>query len=102
MINLVDFIADSVDDSSLAHSTVEGFIDYGNGKSSIISSLDCSKECLKGRYDGNFDIRNSRYEDGQFRVMSKIKVPKLTLNIASIKRYRNYSRSIIDSKFGIR
>lgn len=98
----MDFIADSFDDSSLAHSTIEGFIDYGNGKSSIVSKLDCSKDCLKGRYDGNFDIRNSRYEKGQFRVMSKMILPNFTIFIASFKRYRNNSRSINDSKFGIR
>ena len=71
-MNLVDFIADFMKDSSLAHSVIEGFIDYGNNTSSIISKLDCSKECLKGRYEGNFDIRNSRYEEGKFQVTSKV------------------------------
>ena len=72
-MNLVDFIADFTHDSSVAHSTIEGFIDYGNGKLSVPSMFDCSEECVKGRYEGNFDIRNSRYEEGQFKVPKKYK-----------------------------
>ena len=68
-MKLVDFIADFTQDSSLAHSSIEGFIDYGDGKLSILSKLDCSKQCLKGSYEGNFDIRNSRYAEGQFQVI---------------------------------
>ena len=72
-MNLVDFIADFTQDSSLAHSSIEGFIDYGDEKLSILSKLECSKECLKGRYEGNFDIRNSRNAEGQFQVMKMMK-----------------------------
>ena len=72
-MNLVDFIADFTHDSSLAHSSIEGFIDYGDGKLSILSKLECSKECLKGRYEGNFDIRNSRYVEGHFQVIRMMK-----------------------------
>ena len=65
---MTDYIADFVGDSSIAHSKIEAYIDYGDGKSSVVSEFDCSTECLKGRYEGNFDIRNSRYEEGQFEV----------------------------------
>ena len=91
-MNLVDFIADFTHDSSVAHSTIEGFIDYGNGKLSITSMLDCSKECLKGRYEGTFDIRNSRYEEGQFKVIKNIK-RALTIFEGCFHGHGNQSRS---------
>ena len=67
-LELVDYIAHLSGDSRNAHMTIEGYIDYGNGKLSKPNKFDCSTECLKGRYDGNFDIRNSRHEDGIFKV----------------------------------
>ena len=71
-IELVDYIAHLSGDSRNAHMTIEGYIDYGNGKLSKPNKFDCSAECLKGQYEGNFDIRNSRHEDGFFKVGFRI------------------------------
>ena len=67
-LTFVDFIADFNGDSSIAHGTIEGYIDYGNNRFSKPTNFDCSTQCLKGRFDGNFDIRNSRHEEGFFKV----------------------------------
>ena len=94
-MNLVDFIADFTHDSSLAHSSIEGFIDYGDEKLSILSKLECSKECLKGRYEGNFDIRNSRNAEGKFEVINMMET-EFSIIIGCSKCCWNQSRPIID------
>ena len=58
-VNLVDYIADMFNDNSLARTTVEAYIDYGNGLHSLKSYIACNKDCINGIFDGNIDVRNS-------------------------------------------
>ena len=67
-LTFVDFIANFNGDSSIAHGKIDGYIDYGDDRFSKPTNFECSTQCLKGRYDGNLDIRNSRHEEGLFKV----------------------------------
>ena len=58
-VNLIDYVADLVKDNSLARTTVEAYLDYGNGLHSPKSYIACNKDCINGIFDGNIDVRNS-------------------------------------------
>ena len=47
-----------VQDNSLARTTVEAFIDYGNDFHSEKSDISCIKDCINGLFVGNIDVKN--------------------------------------------
>ena len=55
-------------DNSLARSSIEAFIDYGNGLASERSKILCSQHCLNGVFLGNIDVRNAYTRTGTFKL----------------------------------
>ena len=64
-VTLVDYVANLIRDNSMARSSIEAFLDYGNNALSPTSKIICSNDCLKGTFGGDlgkfekaFDISN--------------------------------------------
>ena len=68
-VNLIDYVADLIKDNSLARTTVEAYIDYGNGLNSLKSYIACNKDCINGIFDGNIDVRNSNLGNGTHKLV---------------------------------
>ena len=71
-VEVLDYVADLVQDNSIAHTTVEAFLDYGNSIQSAKTSLVCSEDCLKGIFIGNIDVRNAYENSGTFKLVINI------------------------------
>ena len=71
-VEVLDYVADLVQDNSIAHTTVEAFLDYGHGIQSAKTSLICSEDCLKGEFIGNIDVRNAYENSGNFKLVINI------------------------------
>ena len=65
---MIDFLGDVTNDNSLARTTMEAFLDFGNDVVSDISSVICKKDCLRGVFIGNMDINNAHSIDGNAQV----------------------------------
>ena len=48
-----DYVANLIQDNSMARSSIEAYLDYGNDLLSPKSIMICSNDCLKGTFDGN-------------------------------------------------
>ena len=71
-VQVVDYVADLVQDNSIAHTTVEAFLDYGNSIQSAKTNLVCTEDCLKGVFIGNLDVRNAYEKSGLFKLVVNI------------------------------
>ena len=71
-VEVLDYVADLVQDNSIAHTTVEAFLDYGNSIQSAKTNLVCSEDCLKGVFIGNIDVRNAYENSGTFKLVINI------------------------------
>lgn len=67
-IELVDYMADLVQDNTLARTTVEAYIDYGSGLQSQKSEIACINDCVNGVFVGNIDVRNSNSNSDTFKL----------------------------------
>ena len=86
-IELVDYVADLVQDNSLARSTVEAYIDYGNELQSQKSDIACNKDCINGVFIGNIDVRNSNSKSDNYRLVLIIHAftqDKFKVNLVSV------------------
>ena len=52
-IQLIDYIANLIQDNSMARTSIKAYLDYGNNVFSSESNLVCSNDCLKGIFVGN-------------------------------------------------
>ena len=68
-IELVDYMADLVQDNSLARTTVEAYIDYGSELQSQKSGIACINDCVNGIFVGNIDVRNSNSNSDTFKLV---------------------------------
>ena len=64
-IELIDYVADLVQDNAMARTSIEAFLDYGENIFSPITNVTCSLDCLKGKFDGNL---------GKFILREKIHI----------------------------
>ena len=71
-VEVLDYVADLVQDNSIAHTTVEAFLDYGHSIQSAKTDLVCSEDCLKGVFIGNIDVRNAYENNGTFKLVINI------------------------------
>ena len=86
-IELVDYMADLVNDNSFAGTTVEAYIDYGNELQSQKSGIACVNDCVNGIFVGNIDVRNSNLNSDTYRLVvvihaftqDKFKVNKVSI-----------------------
>ena len=86
-IELVDYMADLVNDNSLARTTVEAYIDYGDGLQSEKSIIACVNDCVNGIFVGNIDVRNSNLDSDTYKLVvvihaflqDKFKVNKVSI-----------------------
>ena len=86
-VELVDYVADLVQDNSLARSTVQAYIDYGNDLQSQKSDIACNKDCINGVFIGNIDIRNSNLRSDTYKLVVIIHAftqDKFKVNLISI------------------
>ena len=86
-VNLVDYIADMFNDNSLARTTVEAYIDYGNDLHSQKSDIACIKDCINGIFVGNIDVRNSNLKSDTYKLVLIIHAftqDKFKVNMVSI------------------
>ena len=86
-IKLVDFVADLVQDDSIARSKVQAYIDYGNGLHSPKSDIVCNKDCIKGIFLGDIDVRNSYFESDTYKltvVIHAFAQDKFYVNLISV------------------
>ena len=80
-------MADLVQDNSLARTTVEAYIDYGNEIQSQKSDIACINDCVNGIFVGNIDVRNSNSNNDTFKLIviihafthDKFKVTKVSI-----------------------
>ena len=80
-------MADLVNDNSLARTTVEAFIDYGDGLQSEKSNIACVNDCVNGIFVGNIDVRNSNLDSDTYKLVVVIHAflqDKFTVNKVSI------------------
>ena len=86
-IELVDYMADLVQDNSLARTTVEAYIDYGNELQSQKSNIACINDCVNGIFVGNIDVRNSNLNSNTYKLVVVIHAftqDKFKVNTVSI------------------
>ena len=86
-VELVDYVADLVQDNSLARSTLQAYIDYGNDLESQKSNIACNEDCINGIFIGNIDIRNSNLENATYKLVVVIHAfaqDKFKVNLVSI------------------
>ena len=86
-VELIDYVADLVQDNSLARTTVEAYIDYGNGLHSLKSDIACIQDCLKGIFVGNIDVTNSNSRSDIYKVVLVIHAfaqDKFKVNLVSV------------------
>ena len=69
-IELVDYVADLVQDNSLARTTVEAYMDYGNDLHSENSNINCIEDCINGIFLGNIDVKN--WMSGTYKLVMVI------------------------------
>ena len=55
-IELIDYIADLVQDNGMARTSIEAFLDHGENVFSPMTNVTCSLDCLKGKFDGNLGM----------------------------------------------
>ena len=68
-IQLIDYIANWIGDNSFAGSSLEAFLDYGDGVYSPKSIINCRTDCFQGVYIGNIDIRNPSSQTGSYLLI---------------------------------
>jgi len=86
-IELVDYMADLVNDNSLARTTVEAYIDYRDELHSQKSNIACVNDCVNGVFVGNIDVRNSNLDSDTYKLVvvihaflqDKFKVNKVSI-----------------------
>ena len=86
-VMLVDYVADMIQDNSLARSKVEAYIDFGNDVHSQKSDIVCNKDCIHGIFTGNIDIRNSNLRSDIYKLVVIIHAytqDKFQVNLVSI------------------
>ena len=86
-VKLVDYVADLIQDNSLARSKVEAYIDFGNGMQSQKSDIVCNKNCINGIFTGNIDVRNSNLGSDTYKLVVVIHgytQDKFQVNLVSI------------------
>ena len=86
-IELVDYVADLVQDNSLARSTVEAYIDYGGDLQSQKSGITCNNDCINGIFVGNIDVRNPNLKSDTYKLVVNIHAftqDKFKMNLVSI------------------
>ena len=86
-IELVDYVADLIQDNSLARTTVEVYIDFGNDVHSQTSNVTCIEDCINGIFVGNIDVRNSNLKRDTYKLVVVIHAfsqDKFKLNLVSI------------------
>ena len=71
-IELIDFISDLSGDASFARMTIEAYINYGDNLISAKTNFICKDECLKGKFNGDLDVRNAYSESGVFELVINI------------------------------
>ena len=100
-VKLVDYVADLVQDDSIARSKVQAYIDYGNGLHSPKSDIVCSEDCIKGIFMGDIDIKNSYFESDTYKLIVVIHAfvqDKFHVNLVSIGDLVLASEVIEESK----
>ena len=86
-VELVDYVADLVQDNSLARSTVQAYIDYGNDLQSQKSDIACNEDCINGIFIGNIDVKNFNLESATYELVVVIHAfvqDKFKVNLVSI------------------
>ena len=71
-IELVDYMADLVNDNSLARTAVEAYIDYGGELQSQKTAISCVNDCDNGIFVGNIDVRNSNLNSDTYKLVMVI------------------------------
>ena len=71
-VEVIDYVADLIQDNSIARTTVDAYLDYGNNIQSAKTNLVCSDDCLKGVFIGNLDVRNAYEKNGIFKLVINI------------------------------
>ena len=100
-VELIDYVADLVQDNSLARTTVEAYIDYGNDLHSQKSDIACIKDCINGIFVGNIDVRNSNLKSDTYKLVVIIHAftqDKFKVNLVSIGDLVLASEIFEDSK----
>ena len=90
-----------VQDNSLARTTVEAYIDYGNDLHSQKSDIACIKDCINGIFVGNIDVRNSNLKSDTYKLVLIIHAftqDKFRVNMVSIGDLVLASEIFEDSK----
>ena len=59
-LNVVDFVASYVGDSTLAQTGLKFTLEYTNGDLVESNAFNCSLECVDGTYNGDIDLKNER------------------------------------------
>ena len=98
-IELVDYVADLVQDNSLARTTVEAYIDYGDDFHTQKSDIACIKDCINGIFVGNIDVKN--WMSGTYKLMVIIHAftqDKFKLKLVSMGDFLLASEIFEDSK----
>ena len=86
-VKLIDYVADLIQDDSTARSQVEAYIDYGNEVQSPKTKITCMEKCVKGIFDGNIDVRNSKLGSDTYKLVVIIHAfaqDKFHVNLVSI------------------
>lgn len=86
-VKLVDYVANLIQDDSMARSQVEAYIDYGNGVHSQKTEITCMERCVKGTFEGNIDVRNSNSRGDTYKLVVIIHAfaqDKFHVNLVSI------------------
>ena len=86
-VELIDYVADLVQDSSLARTTVEAYIDYGNDLHSLKSDIACIEDCIDGEFVGNIDVKNSNTRSDIYKLVLIIHAfsqDKFKVNLVSV------------------
>ena len=100
-VELIDYVADLVQDNSLARTTLEAYIDYGNDLHSQKSDIACIKDCINGIFVGNIDVRNSNLKSDSYKLVVIIHAftqDKFKVNLVSIGDLVLASEIFEDSK----
>ena len=86
-IEFTDYVADLVQDNSVARSSIETYLDFGNNIISQKTKMLCLEDCLKGIYHGNLDVENSNPQAGKYKLILNVHAfvqDKLILKLVSI------------------
>ena len=100
-VELIDYVADLVQDNSLARTTLEAYIDYGNDLHSQKSDIACIKDCINGIFVGNIDVRNSNFKSNTYKlavIIHAFTQDKFKVNLVSIGDLVLASEIFEDSK----